>query len=781
MKLKNITALCAFAALYGMADAQTAELTPINFEDDNLKAVGVYDTWADSPFRTGKLAGNVAIVDNFLADEEADATAKILGVQRSRLGSNTFGVRLDLNEPLATTTTERYLHVMMHKPVEGRVMLIGLGKRTDRAEQSADVEQFWTYPVSDVKTGEWFDAVFPVKTNNGVEIHSLVIVPHCEAPHTLTEDFVAYIDEIVYNDNLRPRVGADKYPVNFSKDADWGRDDRKLLSITMTGGTGTNPTLTLPTPRKAFNELFDQTFKAKPGDRVTPSVNYEGTWMHSYVYLDRDNDGEFSYSVNDDSTIGEGSDLMSYSAYRAGSTGNFRNSAGDVLYTSSNAHNTLRLPAFTVPADLAHGLYRVRYKIDWNNVDPGGCIASDNHIINNGGGICDALLNVHGDNVSVTNDNRNGEVTTADGTSLNNYTHPFGQPLSIKMVPSNGFDYNGIRVRHGYNLHGDSLVNGNPQYRDDVFFNDLFDADDCFTIPGEYIDGDVLIEGLFVEDGKARRRIELTYNVEVDGKIIATQTHHEFVGEPYPAPDPLDIEASEAYYSLSGLPTGLVSEEKTVVTLVLEQTLPFETSAGYDNANWYLLTLTGDFVYLRHNSSLNYISLASTATAKPTKTDLDAQWAFVGNVIDGFMIINRAAGDGKILSSSTNTSSNTGGSTYPVMTNYPVADTNNTYWIPTVSNDLSRENVFYLHQKGIPANRMNSRDSRLAYWTGGADGGSTFSCEKIDSTSAIDGISQDDAPARYYNLQGIEVSAYNLRPGIYVCRRGAEVSKIYVR
>ena len=77
MKLKNITALCAFAALYGMADAQTAELTPINFEDDNLKAVGVYDTWADSPFRTGKLAGNVAIVDNFLADEEEIGRAHV--------------------------------------------------------------------------------------------------------------------------------------------------------------------------------------------------------------------------------------------------------------------------------------------------------------------------------------------------------------------------------------------------------------------------------------------------------------------------------------------------------------------------------------------------------------------------------------------------------------------------------------------------------------------------------------------------------------------------------
>ncbi len=38
-----------------------------------------------------------------------------------------------------------------------------------------------------------------------------------------------------------------------------------------------------------------------------------------------------------------------------------------------------------------------------------------------------------------------------------------------------------------------------------------------------------------------------------------------------------------------------------------------------------------------------------------------------------------------------------------------------------------------------------------------------------------------DAPAVYYNLQGIKVSAESLTPGIYVCRQGNKTTKIFVK
>ena len=112
-------------------------------------------------------------------------------------------------------------------------------------------------------------------------------------------------------------------------------------------------------------------------------------------------------------------------------------------------------------------------------------MASDNTIMQNGGGIVDVRLNVHEDNVSVMEDNRNGEILNADGTSLVTKT-PFGQAFTIKLNPENGFTYNGVRIRHGYNLTGDSLVYGNVQYVDELISSENFDENDCYTIPAAY-------------------------------------------------------------------------------------------------------------------------------------------------------------------------------------------------------------------------------------------------------------------------------------------------------
>lgn len=783
--LKKYIGLCGVAMLSMGVQAQTIA----TFETTDYKAIGVYDTWVDSPFRTGDLEGNVAVLDNHMQDTEANATSKMLGVQRSRFGSNTFGVRIDLNETFELTSTVKYVHVMINKPVEGRVMLIGLGKRADRPEQSQEVEQFWSYPVNDIKVGEWFDAVFPIKGNGGIDIYSLVVVPDCEAPHELTEDFVAYVDEIVVNDEIKPRFGLGYYPVNFASDAAWSRDDRRITGVNMSGGSaGTQQISISDAELMGYVKKFDTVFKAKAGETVTPSFSYEGTWMHGFVYLDKGNDGEFSFGVDGNNYLNTSTDLVAYSYYKADGTYTGRNSAGKAIYESNSGHNVLNPPAFTIPSDLAPGIYRMRYKVDWNDIDPGGSVASGNHILDNGGGVVDVLLNIHADNVTVNQDNRNGEILLAStGETIDNEVVSFGQPLKIKMNPSNGFVYKGIRVRHGYNLTGDSLVKDNPQYRDAFFYLDMFDSDDTFTIPGEYIDGDVLIEGLFVEEGAIETPRRIVFNIMYNGTVVDTQTATAWPGDEYPTPT-ITSEASAVYYSLSGMPEGTVPStaeepgDELVVNLTLEQNLPFKVSIDHSNAAWYTMTITNALVPVVHNSSNSYISLAASTVAD--SSDPNAQWAFVGDVINGFKIINRGAGEGKILSSSTNTSANTGGSTYPVMTSEPVPAGNNTYWIPTKSTSVSDSDGFYLHQLGFTANRMNSRDERLAYWTGGAGAGSTFIVTLAeDNLQGIDDILGDEnnGAVEFYNLQGIKVGSDNLIPGIYIMRQGVKSSKVLIK
>lgn len=173
--------------------------------------ISVYDAWPESPFRTGRLQGNVAIVPNPFGQTDPllghapDASACVLAVQRSRYGSNLFGARIELAQPFELTPAVRYVHVLIHKPVAGRVMLIGLGKRPERAAQSPATEQFWETSLTPVIPGRWCDAVFAIKGAGGIDIHSLVVVPDCESPHELKTDFAAYVDEIELNDNPAPR------------------------------------------------------------------------------------------------------------------------------------------------------------------------------------------------------------------------------------------------------------------------------------------------------------------------------------------------------------------------------------------------------------------------------------------------------------------------------------------------------------------------------------------------------------------------------------------------
>ena len=68
-----------------------------------------------------------------------------------------------------------------------------------------------------MKAGQWADAVFPIKGSDDVQLYSLILVPECESPHNATEDFLFYIDDIVVNDEIKPRHSAEFYEINFNK------------------------------------------------------------------------------------------------------------------------------------------------------------------------------------------------------------------------------------------------------------------------------------------------------------------------------------------------------------------------------------------------------------------------------------------------------------------------------------------------------------------------------------------------------------------------------------
>lgn len=703
----------------------------ITFETDNeYKAIGVYDTWEKSPFRTGKLTGRTAVVTNHLNQvddllgEPANATGKMLAMQRSRFGSNTFGVRIDLNTPIDLTTTAKYVHALIHKPVAGRAMLVGLGKRNDRESQPQDVEQFWELASIDLVADKWQDAVFSIKGAGNISIYSLVFVVDCESPHNLTEDFIAYIDEIEVNNSPVQRIVYTDYALNFEENAQSTHGSRWIKSIAFNGSADGNKSITLNTAsnKQMYYDMTEGTmFTAKAGETITPTFTMNGNWMNGYVYLDRGNDGRFHATLNDDLTIPEGSDIMAFSFYNGSTNGELagKNNAGQNV--SGSGRNVLNPPAFTIPENLENGFYRMRYKIDWNSVDPGGNTDSNNLISANGGAIVDVRVNIHSENTTISAHQRNCELLSAEtGEGLGGTSVPFGKEYKIKVVPSNGFAYRGVTIVHGYNIVIDAnqdyaitseqYRHGTKQYSIDYIPADLFDDNDEYTIPAEYIDGEVHVIADVIS-GKS-----VKYKHILNGELAHTEVKITTNGT-YPAPTaPWGI-------TLSNIPTGTVTENctKEINATFDQSVLPFIAVASYEEIeNWYYMTL--DDKYLFYEQGATSIPLNKQAVDTSNK---DAYtFAFVGNPYSGYQIVNRAAGEGYILSSSTTMLGTTGANTYPVMTATPVPDGNNIYWNPSSSTHAT--GGFYLEQKGYSSNKLNNRDNKVAYWTGGYDAGSTL-------------------------------------------------------
>ena len=181
----------------------------------------------------------------------------------------------------------------------------------------------------------------------------------------------------------------EKYTVNFDKTAYHSRNDRVLSSFSLQQTGKDKQTVNVFASKAAYEDHTSSVFNVEAGSELTASFNYSGQWMNGYVYIDRDNDGEFSYKEGQWDQAG--TDLVAYSFYTTLANpkvndGNGYNSTGASV--SGNDRSNVNPPSFTAPTE--PGTYRIRFKIDWNCILPGG----STDILSDGGGIWDATLNV---------------------------------------------------------------------------------------------------------------------------------------------------------------------------------------------------------------------------------------------------------------------------------------------------------------------------------------------------------------------------------------------------
>lgn len=490
--------MCLAGLFFPIAAVAQQDKTLCDFETtESYKSVRAYDTCPTSPFNLSKLNGNVQVVDNDLnAVDDAlgyapNESSKILGVQRSRYGSNTFGALVELKEPLALKRETQYVHVKFYSTQDAPVMLIGLGNRDDRPWQPETTEQFWSVPTSKVHAGAWQDVVFPIMGANGISIKSLLVVVDRQSPHNQMSDFAVFIDDITLSSKANPFFSKSVYPINFEESTAHTRTDRYVKTIKF--GTK-SVAINQNTDKKLYFNKTENIFLAKPGETVSPNIDWKGEWMHGYAYLDKDDNGKFDVDYTN-SGITNARDLVSYSYYKD------KNSAG----SRASGDCGVGLPSFKIDDDMKPGIYRMRYKVDWDNVDPGGSTATTNLITNNGGALIDVLVNIHADNVDVyraTEENGgglNGEILLANGKPVTGQTTPFGQAFTIKAQPAEGFLLDYVKIRHGYNLEGASTKNENQQWKEFVVQASQF-VNGEYTIPADCVDGNIRLVPFFKSD-----------------------------------------------------------------------------------------------------------------------------------------------------------------------------------------------------------------------------------------------------------------------------------------
>ena len=237
--------------------------------------------------------------------------------------------------------------------------------------------------------------------------------------------------------------------------------------------------------------------------------------------------------------------------------------------------------------------------------------------------------------------------------------------------------------------------------------------------------------------------VNFSYVYRVNGSEIYRQSKTVSEGDAYP-----DLATAPAFCAATK-PTGSVSASLNgqEVDINVTWSAPVGFSTSLRNAKWYLMTEGKDnnvLPVMRYKEGQNYITL-KTADQDFSLSSAD-QWAFVGNPYEGFKIYNRF-NKGRLISSTTMSSSE-GQDTNPYVSDGELPSGYTELWdlhVQQVGNNQSRiDGGFSISQHGQSSYKMNKRwyndqtsDPRLAYWTGGADNGSTFTATQILPSSLI--------------------------------------------
>ena len=237
---------------------------------------------------------------------------------------------------------------------------------------------------------------------------------------------------------------------------------------------------------------------------------------------------------------------------------------------------------------------------------------------------------------------------------------------------------------------------------------------------------------------------KITYNYILNGETVATQEEEVAEGEDYPDFNVKNVRLG--IVTATAKPEGNVDGDKTIeIELIVDNSLlPFEFVENGTPTTWYYAQLHSNnrkYIIPNENGELTW----SIAELPADENEADKYtWGFVGNVIDGFVMVNRA-GDAIVAGVPATLGSE--GTAYIAM--------------PTKENV---EGGFCLLNGN---NYMNGQDGFIKEW-GSNDAGSTIILtEREIITTAVENVETEAENAEIYDLTGRKVKNIS-KAGIYI-------------
>lgn len=151
------------------------------------------------------------------------------------------------------------------------------------------------------------------------------------------------------------------------------------------------------------------------------------------------------------------------------------------------------------------------------------------------------------------------------------------------------------------------------------------------------------------------------------------------------------------------------------------------------STKWYTMQIAAAGYYLTDRETDGHMPLDQTI---PT-LGYGEQWCLVGDETNGYTIYNRAAGTGKSLAGPIKPTGDTGLTGY-VTLKEPGVEGQCYKWNFTSSTHIT--GGYYMNEQGYTSNKVNNRGNILAFWTTGADAGSTIVFKEIAKPTVNNGV-----------------------------------------